>query len=52
MSRLFFKWMEQKVGKEIKMILKFVKVKITALAVQEKAHRQKLESVDYYKGLL
>lgn len=38
--------------RKIKMILKFVKVKITALAVQENAHRQKLESVDYYKGSL
>lgn len=39
-------------GRKIKMILKFVKAKITALAVQENVHRQKLESIDYYKGLL
>lgn len=39
-------------GRKIKMILKFVKVKVIALAVQENAHRQKLESIDYYKGLL
>lgn len=39
-------------GRKIKMILKFVKAKITALAAQENVYRQKLESIDYYKGLL
>ena len=43
---------ETKGGRKIKMVLKFDKVKITALAVQKNVHRQKLENVDYYKGLL